>query len=96
MYYMALYLKYFRKSKNTFKWFVFSCVPSQMRILIIWKKNRKAWKEMTKMCRKASVALMGFEPINIHVKDRFLTIQNEVTTWLRRHISKVFNLYIYT
>ena len=40
MYYMALYLKYFRKSKNTLKWFVFSCVPSQMRTLIIWKKTK--------------------------------------------------------
>jgi hypothetical protein len=55
---MALYLKYFRKSKNTLKWFVFSCVPSQMRTLIIWrKKNRKAWKEMTKMLRTFFVIL---------------------------------------
>ena len=79
MYYMALYLKHFRKSKIHLNGLFFLVCPHKC-VLSLFEKNQKDWKEMTKMCQKASVALMGFEPINIQVTVRFLTIQNEVTT----------------
>ena len=70
--------KILQKIKDTFKWFgFFFLVYPHKCVLLLFEEKRK---EMTKMCRKASVALMGFEPINNQVTVRFLTIQNEVTT----------------
>ena len=75
---MALHLKFFRKPKIHLNGFgFFSCGPHKC-VLSLFEGEKT--KEMTKMCRKASVALMGFEPINNQVTVRFLTIQNEVTT----------------